>query len=217
MNLEYKTHVDERWNRSGRIAVTPTRPDGSYIEVIHWINKGKIYQSDITKRWGSGQELLYGRAWKTPDLVGEHSSWLQLTRANRSDVWWSIEQNEVIRHISSGRASTWVYWKHGGRCSDNIRYYRRDIHHDLRVTIAQGYRNKLLVEDDYESTVEDKATRIKCIVRELRFWNWRKAARKFVHWHRAKKSSEKDDDALERRWLHSLQLYQQCKEEKKKQ
>lgn len=192
MNLEYKTHVDERWNRSGCIAVTPKRPDGSYIEVVHWIAKGKIYQSKITKRWESGTEIAYGRAWKTPNLVGEHSSWLELTRSNGSDVWWSIQRDEVVRDISSGGASTWTTWKRDNRCSGNIRYYRTDGINDLNVTIAQGYRNKLLVEDDYESTIEDKATRIKCIVRELRFWNWRRAARRFIPWFRRFKPKQRE-------------------------
>lgn len=166
-----------------------------------------------------GGEIVFdsNNGKKSITLYNDGEVRLEYKREHESTIlaWYGRNgrRRGVWRHIENKFA--WINTCLG-RQSFHVEYTRDNIRIDIEYSRLDN-DTRLFVSTDWFDVADTKEKRVKVLVKELRFWNWRKAARKFVHWRRAKKSSEKDDDALERRWLHSLQLYQQCKEEKKKQ
>lgn len=168
------------------------KPDGSRIEVRHSERAatGRITQSQITRRWESGRSIGYVRFWwnRYGDVI------LTLDNPNRR-VLWDFRREKVTKQVNSGMAGICVRWCNG--LHRNFQYHRRGVFTGLSVNIfltLTGFANKLdiIPYADNEQPLEGRAARVEALIRELRYWQWRKAARRFIPWFRRFKPKQRE-------------------------
>ena len=178
-NLEYKCEVDG--HRITWRAKTTPKPDGSWLEVIH---TARLEYTDL-----SGSQIILHRGANCMHYIRDWTRYGDV----KLIPFWRGSPNHHLRWTLGIAPSEGVdawYWILSARAQIRVHWdYATN-----KITRAEYARNAfgvMFLPNARAAT--HRESRIQGLVKEIRFWNWRRQARKFIPWFRQFKPRQRQE------------------------